>query len=82
MNTIPTSINELYALAREVKDYATQAHLQWFIDEQVEEEKTISDILGRLKLAGDDKTGLLILDERMANRPDEPDSSANGDGAR
>ena len=62
------SINTLYALAREMNDYATQAHLQWFIDEQVEEEKTISDILGRLEFAGNDKTALLIMDEQMANR--------------
>jgi len=65
------SINELYALARDLKDYATQAHLQWFLDEQVEEEKTICDILGRLELAGDDKTALLLLDDHMGKRPSE-----------
>lgn len=69
------SINELYSLAREENDYATQAHLQWFIDEQVEEEKTISDILGRLKLAGDDVTALLMLDQQLGTRP-----SAGADG--
>jgi|TARA_B100000959_G_scaffold95721_1_gene101524 ferritin len=65
------SINELYALARDLKDYATQAHLQWFLDEQVEEEKTICDILGRLELAGDDRTALLLLDEHMGKRSSE-----------
>lgn len=65
------SINELYALARDLKDYATQAHLQWFLDEQVEEEKTIYDILGRLELAGDDRTALLLLDEHMGKRSSE-----------
>ena len=62
------SINALYALASELDDYATQAHLQWFLDEQVEEEKSISDILGRLELAGDDKTAILILDQALIGR--------------
>ena len=65
------SINKLYALARDLNDYATQAHLQWFLDEQVEEEKSIIDILGRLELAGDDKTALLILDEYLGSRSPE-----------
>jgi ferritin len=65
------SINKLYALARDLNDYATQAHLQWFLDEQVEEEKSILDILGRLELAGDDKTALLILDEYLGSRSPE-----------
>lgn len=68
-NTV--SINKLYALARDLNDYATQAHLQWFLDEQVEEEKSIIDILGRLELAGDDKTALLILDEYLGSRSPE-----------
>ena len=37
-NTI--AINRLYELATECNDYATKSHLQWFLDEQVEEEKT------------------------------------------
>ena len=68
-NTV--SINKLYALASDLNDYATQAHLQWFLDEQVEEEKSILDILGRLELAGDDKTALLILDEYLGSRSPE-----------
>lgn len=68
-NTV--SINKLYALARDLNDYATQAHLQWFLDEQVEEEKSIIDILGRLELAGDDKTALLMLDEYLGSRSPE-----------
>jgi ferritin len=62
------SINDLYALASELDDYATQAHLKWFLDEQVEEEKSILDILGRLELAGDDKTAILILDQALSGR--------------
>ena len=62
------SINALYALANELDDYATQAHLKWFLDEQVEEEKSVTDILGRLELAGDDKTAILILDQTLSER--------------
>lgn len=63
-------IYKLYELARELNDYATVSHLQWMLDEQVEEEKTVSDILGRLGLAGDDKTAILILDDQMRRRSD------------
>ena len=66
-------IHNLYALAMEENDYAAQVMLHWFIDEQVEEEKTINEILGRLELAGDDRTALLILDEQMGRRQDEPE---------
>lgn len=62
------SINSLYALANELDDYATQAHLKWFLDEQVEEEKSVTDILGRLELAGEDKTAILILDQALSER--------------
>ena len=72
------SINELCALARGLNDFATQAHLQWFIDEQVEEEKSINDIIGRLELAGDDRTALLLLDDQMGNRPAEPAAADAG----
>lgn len=59
------AIYDLYDLARELKDYATTSHLQWFLDEQVEEEKLMTDVLGRLKLAGDDRAALLVLDAQV-----------------
>lgn len=62
------AIYELYDMAREIKDYATLAHLQWFLDEQVEEEKLMTDILGRLELAGEDKSAMLILDVETSKR--------------
>jgi len=68
------SINNLYALASDLNDYATQAHLKWFLDEQVEEEKSIIDILGRLEIAEDDKTAILILDQALGGR-----SGSSGD---
>ena len=43
------SINTLYELATTCNDYATKSHLQWFLDEQVEEEKSIEDIMASMK---------------------------------
>ena len=62
------AINELFAMAIEVKDYATQSHLQWFLDEQVEEEKTMDEILNLLDIAGDDRAALLALNHQMSAR--------------
>lgn len=61
-------INNLYALAEEQKDYATRQKLNWFIAEQVEEEDTVRDILDRLRLVGNDGTGLLQIDRELAGR--------------
>ncbi len=65
------SINGVYSLAKQLDDYATLSHLQWFLDEQVEEEKTMEETLGLIRFAGDDKSALLTLNSQMANRPDE-----------
>ena len=64
-------INNLYALAIKENDYATQVHLQWFISEQVEEEKNASDIVERLKMIGEDNPGLLLLDRELSARAAE-----------
>ncbi|MDP1880186.1 MAG: ferritin [Parachlamydiaceae bacterium] len=56
-------IHQLYELAGEEKDYATQVFLQWFITEQVEEEKNAQDNLDRIKLIGDDKAALFVIDQ-------------------
>jgi len=61
------SINELFALARKADDYATQSHLQWFIDEQVEEEKAFDEVKGLLEFAGKDKSALLMLNQQLGN---------------
>jgi ferritin len=62
------SINELYARATSEKDYASQVMLQWFITEQVEEEKTSTSLAERLRLVGDSATGLIILDRQLGER--------------
>src|SRR3954471_6764673 len=55
-------INKLYEVALKEGDYPTQAFLQWFITEQVEEEKNADQIVEQLKLAGGQGAALLMLD--------------------
>ena len=62
------SINDLYARATSEKDYASQVMLQWFITEQVEEEKTSTSLAERLRLVGESATGLIILDRQFGER--------------
>ena len=65
---ITTLINRLYEVALKENDYATQVEVQWFIKEQVEEEKTATAIIEQLKLVGDSGTPLLMLDRQLATR--------------
>lgn len=64
-------IHRLYELATRENDYATQVQLQWFINEQVEEEATASEIVDRLKIAGKDGAALLMLDRELGSRTAE-----------
>ena len=61
-------INDLYALAVQEKDYASQTFLQWFVDEQVEEEKSAGEIVETLKMVGDKGQALYMLDRQLAQR--------------
>ena len=61
-------INRLYELATQQSDYPTQVHLQAFITEQVEEEKTAADIIAKLRMIGEDFSSLLLLDNELATR--------------
>jgi ferritin len=63
---VTASINNIVGMAREEKDYATESFLQWFVDEQVEEEEVVDDLLQRLDLIGDFKPGLYMLDRELA----------------
>ena len=65
---VTATINKLYALATKESDYATLVALQWFITEQVEEEKNVADILAALELIGDSGTSLYMLDRQMGSR--------------
>ena len=50
---ITAKINDLMTLAESEKDYATRSFLEWFVDEQVEEVSSMTDLLNVVKLAGD-----------------------------
>lgn len=70
-------INGLYALALKETDYPSQVLLQWYISEQVEEEKNASYIVEQLKLIGDNGSALLLLDRELGGRK----ASAGGEAA-
>lgn len=65
---VTSLINDLNALAVEHKDYATQATLQWFITEQIEEEETARTYIDTLKKIGDNGYGLYMFDKELAAR--------------
>lgn len=61
-------INNIYSIAEEAKDRATMSYMNWFVDEQVEEEANAKEIVDKLKLIGDDKSALYLLDKDLATR--------------
>jgi ferritin len=65
---ITRSINELMEQAISDKDHASQIFLQWYVNEQVEEEENDNDIIAQLKLVRDNPQGLLMLDRELAAR--------------
>ncbi len=65
---VTEAINNVYDLASKANDHATRVMLQWFINEQVEEEKNAGQIVDRLKMAGDSAAALLILDQQLGSR--------------
>ncbi|MCK5779987.1 MAG: ferritin [Psychrilyobacter sp.] len=65
---ITESINNVLGVAHEVKDYATINMLQWYINEQVEEEAHVSAVLEQLKMVEGKGTGLFMLDREMQGR--------------
>ena len=73
---ITSCINELVDLAEELKDRATYNFLQWFIDEQVEEEENVRDILNKLKLIGNNTNGLFMMDRELGQRQYVPLNTA------
>ena len=68
---ITTSINGLYETAQQEKDYPAQVLLQWFINEQVEEEKNAAEIVADLELIEDRGTAVLMLDKQLGKRSAE-----------
>ena len=69
--SITASINTLYELALSEKDYPAQLLLQWFIMEQVEEEKNAADIVQQIELIDARGTAVLMLDHQLGKRGKE-----------
>ena len=65
---VTSMIDTLYSRAGAEGDHASQAFLQEFVNEQVEEERTATQIVDTLKMAGDNKAALLMLDREFAQR--------------
>ena len=69
---ITERINFLVDLAEKEKDRATFNFLQWYVDEQVEEEANDEEIIGKLKMVGESPNGLFMLDRELAQRKYTP----------
>ena len=69
---VTQQINALYELAFNEKAFAALVELEWFINEQVEEEKTARDIVAKFELVKNDPAALLDLDRELGGRQPEP----------
>ncbi|MBL9178225.1 MAG: ferritin [Verrucomicrobiaceae bacterium] len=78
---VTRQINVLFEVAEQVKDHAAKNLLLWFLNEQMEEEKTVREMLERLKLAGNDPASLLVLDREAGSRKGSGGSTTGGAGA-
>lgn len=65
---VTSLINDIYAAAYEVKDFRTMQFLDWFVKEQLEEEKNAEDMITKMELFGNDSKGLYMLDAEYAAR--------------
>ncbi|WP_018969519.1 ferritin [Rubritalea marina] len=70
------SINALYEKAFRLNDHATKTHLQWFLTEQVEEEKSVEEVITTLRMIGDDVAGLLYLNDKLGERKHDESEEA------
>jgi ferritin len=68
---VTSLIDNLYALAVQERDYASQVFLAWFVEEQVEEEKIVGQVVETLKLVGDAMPALLMFDRELGQRAKE-----------
>lgn len=68
---VSESINELVDIALAEKDYATHNFLQWYVNEQIEEERVARECNDKLELVGDDKSGLYLFDRDIMTMEQE-----------
>lgn len=65
---VSQQIDALYDLAMQAKDFAAVVEMQWFVTEQVEEEKSARDIIAKLEMAGSSPSALLEIDRELGGR--------------
>lgn len=65
---ITATIHQLVKLSRKLDDLAAESFLKWFVDEQVEEEKTASDILAKIELTGTSTGAQYMLDRDLGKK--------------
>lgn len=65
---VTAMINNIFAKAEAEHDYATREKLNWFINEQVEEEETAKELIDKYKLIAGDGMGIYMLDQELAAR--------------
>jgi ferritin len=65
---VTSRINDLVELSLELKDHATSSFLQWFVNEQVEEESSVDEVIQSLKLNANNPGGLFMIDKDLAQR--------------
>jgi len=75
---VSKQIDALYELAFKEKVFAAMAELQWFITEQVEEEKTVREIVAKFHMVKDDPASVLDVDRELGGRGPEPDAGGHG----
>lgn len=68
---VTAAINDLYALATDERDFASYPLLNWFVEEQIEEESNVGLIVEQLRMIGEDRTALLMLDRELGARQPE-----------
>lgn len=66
--TVTARINELFTIMEEEKDHAALSFLDWYLKEQVEEERNAKVVLEKLKYIGEDKTALMMLNDKLLER--------------
>jgi ferritin len=65
---VTASINRVYGLAMDERDFASRVFLDWFVQEQVEEEKSSGLLAEQMRMVGEDRPGLLMLDRELGQR--------------
>lgn len=77
---VTSRINELADTALKESDHATRIFLDWFVTEQLEEESNVGAVLAKLRLIGEDRSALLLLDGELAQRVFTPPAGPLGIG--